>query len=345
MISTFCSWDLAGKKVLLRIDANVPLASGNISDDFRLQQLLPTLTALRGQGAQVTMITHLDRPQGVDRSLSTSVLRSWFDQRGFSAFELAENLRFDPREREGDKAYASELAVGFDYFITDAWGAFHRRDASIAQLPLCFTPEKRSIGLLVERELAQLAPFYRGENRPFISMIGGGKSETKIRLLLGMVRRNRVDGLIVLPGVSKAFCVAADQCTNMANVKPELVLQAKELVEVARQRQLMLVFPETNTPSISSEMIEQIRLLLLRTRGVFFNGVTQDEPSNQAIFELLQGVSVPVVLGGGDTVASFRRIRNLDGHIFCSTGGGSTLAFLAGEELPGLTPFVGLHAD
>jgi len=171
------TWNLKNKKVLLRIDGNVPLHNGVILNDFRLRALTKTLDFLQQKQALVTIITHLGRPKIFNPLLSTAPLALWFAKRDYDTVSVEENLRFDPREKESTVDYARDLATGFDFYLNEAWGVIHRNDTSIALLPTCFPQENRSIGFLIEQELSALTPLRVAPAEPFLVLLGGCKGE------------------------------------------------------------------------------------------------------------------------------------------------------------------------
>jgi phosphoglycerate kinase len=164
---TFLSWKLENKRVFLRADLNVPLSDGNIENDFRLTSILPTLDYLLNKNATVVLATHIGRPQAHEPELSTQLLVSWFEQRGYlirfipnistianldivpKQILLLENLRFFPGEKNGDIFFAKELARTAHYYINDAFGTIHEHACSTTSLPYEFPENRRSIGLLI----------------------------------------------------------------------------------------------------------------------------------------------------------------------------------------------------
>ena len=177
--NTLTATNCHNQRVLLRADLNVPISGKSIDDDFRLQELRPTLDLLVGQHATIVLITHLGRPHKDknDSALSTTLITEWLQEQGYRAIFaptsaaaheqskrhpntiiVLENIRTFPGEMTHDLAFAKELSTLGDCYVNDAFGTLHRDDASISLTPLFFAPEKRFIGLLIARELHALAP-------------------------------------------------------------------------------------------------------------------------------------------------------------------------------------------
>lgn len=375
-------WNLNHKRVFVRFDGNVPLdKNGSIRSTFRLLSLLPTLHLLEGQNTSITLATHLGRPTGVDPRLSTSALRPWFESQGLTlnsisspkeltkktkGVTLLENLRFDPREKNGDKEYAKLLRDHHDYYINDGWGVMHRSDTSITLLPSLFESTHKTFGLLVEYELKKLNQLIHEPEKPYIVLLGGGKVETKIPLLKALIARGEVTSIVLLPGIMFTFLKALGKPVGLSLVDEALVPTCKELVELAKQKGIELIFPddilvgnggwngalsecsrEQIPPtgfgiSIGSQSLRQLEQLTSKAATIVYNGAMGriDLPNTLkpfiALLEILSRSEGSTFIVGGDTTAIAEKEDLLIFYTFCSTGGGSTLAYLAGETLAGL---------
>jgi phosphoglycerate kinase len=197
--------DLSGKRVLVRLDLNVPLeqvpgGGRRVADDFRIRAALPTLTYLAERGAEVTIATHLGRPKGKeDPRYSVAPVAARLEELGVKA-ELLENLRFDPGEEAGSQELARRLAAGQELFVNDAFGAMHRAHASVVALPRLLPS---AAGRLVEKEMAALGPLLRDPPRPFVVVIGGAKVGDKLGLLKSL--SSRADRVLVGGGMAFTF--------------------------------------------------------------------------------------------------------------------------------------------
>jgi len=217
MVSKLPEWNITNKRVLLRADLNVPIDQGTILDDTRLQAIRPTLDLILQKGGHCTLITHLGEPTAYDLHLSTEQLIPWFEKHHYTitfantpaealnnksnsdaSITLLENIRFFPGEKNKDNAFAQELAQLGDYYVDDAFGTLHRTDTSITLVPLLFASDKRSIGLLVEKELRTLDKLREHPDHPFVLVLGGSKATTKIPLIEYFIDGGISEGPFVL---------------------------------------------------------------------------------------------------------------------------------------------------
>jgi len=356
------TWNLNNKKVLMRIDGNVPLANGIILNDFRLRALTKTLDFLKEQKAFVTIITHLGRPKNFDSLLSTAPLALWFAKAGYHNVTVQENLRFDPREKEGNGEYARDLATGFDFYLNEAWGVIHRNDTSIALLPNYFPPENRSIGFLIEQELAALTPLRTAPAEPFFVLLGGCKGD-KIASLLSLIEWGKVSHIMVLPGIAFTFLKAYGFETGESLVLDTHIEACRMIIKTAAEKNIELILPidylvahdhkteffdaqTLPTTGIGIGIGPKTRALIKtqtqKSKTVFFNGaLALDEyPESGHEFEILlqeiAHIKTNKIAGGGDTVAALEKAHLVSSFSWCSTGGGSTLAYISGAFFKGL---------
>lgn len=205
--------DVKGKKVLVRVDFNVPVKDGVIEDDFRIQEGIPTITLLRDGGAKVILLSHMGRPDGPDTALSLSPIAAYLGkalgspvtffedfqkaQEGVEKMEegevaLLENLRFERGEEEASEAFARRLAGLGSIYVNDAFAVSHRKHASVFVLPRLMDSYA---GLLLEREVAALEEIRSDQSRPTVLVIGGAKVESKVRMVEGLL--DQVDAVCV----------------------------------------------------------------------------------------------------------------------------------------------------
>ena len=180
--------DVDGRRVLLRADFNVPIADGDIVDDFRIRAALPTIEWLTERGATVTACTHLGRPKGApDPKYSVEPVRARLAELA-PGVELLDNLRFDPGETANDPAFVQTLIAGQDLYVNDAFGASHRAHASIVGPPQ-FLPS--AAGRLLQREVEVLLPLRTDPKRPFVVILGGSKVSDKLGVIDALLEGRR----------------------------------------------------------------------------------------------------------------------------------------------------------
>jgi phosphoglycerate kinase len=221
---------LEGKKVLLRVDFNVPLAEGPdgvrvVADDFRIRATLPTIEWLLAQGAEVTAHTHLGRPRGApDERFDLAPVRARLAQLA-PGVQLAENLRFDPGEEEADPAFVEQLVDGYDVYVNDAFGASHRAHASIVGPPAKLPS---AAGRLLAREAEVLSGLLASPARPFVAIFGGAKVSDKLPLLASLA--DKVDELVIGGGMAYTFLAAARCQTGNSLVDRDCLDECEELL-------------------------------------------------------------------------------------------------------------------
>lgn len=360
-------WDVYLKQVLVRIDGNIPLtAEGAIQDDFRLKAILPTIQLLQEKGARITVITHLGRPHGIDMCLSTRPIQQWFLHHGYSSVSVQENLRFSEGEKNYDKDFARSLAQGMDFYVNDAWGVMHRKDTSITLVPELFSQGKRSYGLLVEKELQALHKLRSRPSKPYIVIIGGGKIETKLPYLFDLIQHQAPDMIFLLPAVSIPFSAVQNTEIGNSSCTQDQLEQAALFLKRTQEKNIRVILPQDytyvrgdfygayDTCDVNSVPCDALLLGIgpktlslyepyIRNAGtIFVNGACglnwrpETMDSFRALLQLITLSKGYTVVGGGNSVAEVAELDLLDAFGFCSTGGGSTLAYISGDSLPGL---------
>ena len=327
--------DVEGKRVLVRVDFNVPLEDGRVADDTRIRAALPTIELLLERGAaEVVLMSHLGRPQGEDPALSMEPVRARLrelvlDER----VRLLENTRFDPRETKNDPELARELAAHGELYVNDAFGSAHRAHAStegVAHLLPAYA------GLLLERELEELGALLEGPERPFVSVLGGAKVADKIGVLQSLGERADV----VLIGGKMAEEVEPDAGYEL----PEDVVAAAAFEPDAEAR----VVPWDEVPEgwvgldIGPAARERFAERIAAAKTVFWNGPMgvfewpRFAEGTKAIAEAVAAAEAHTVVGGGDSVRAVEELGVADRIGWISTGGGASLELLEGKELPGV---------
>ncbi|HVV76013.1 MAG TPA: phosphoglycerate kinase [Mycobacteriales bacterium] len=376
--------DLSGKRVLVRADLNVPLDGGTITDDGRIRASVPTLRRLLDGGAQVVVTAHLGRPKGtpdpaytlapVARRLGELLERdvTFVDSHDADAVTddvvVLENVRFDAGETAKDadqrEAFANRLASGIDCYVDDAFGAVHRRHASVYDVAKLLP---HAAGDLVARETEVLAQLTDSPRRPYIVVLGGSKVSDKLAVIENLLPS--VDGLLVGGGMCFTFLAALGHQVGRSLLELDQIERCREFLDsgkitlpvdvvvaeaVAADARTSVV-PVEAIPSdlmgldIGPASVARFRDRLQGAHTVFWNGP-------MGVFELApfaagtRGVASAIasltdaltVVGGGDSAAAVRALgidEGRFGHI--STGGGASLEYLEGKELPGLAVLAG----
>jgi phosphoglycerate kinase len=360
---------LAGKRVLMRADFNVPLRDGEIADDLRIRAALPTIEWLLGQGAQVTACTHLGRPKGrPDPRYSVAPVRARLAELA-PGVELLENLRYDPGEEANDPAFVARLIAGFDAYVNDAFGASHRAHASIVGPPQ-FLPS--AAGRLLAREVDVLLGLRTDPRRPFVAILGGSKVSDKLKVIEALL--GVADQLLIGGGMCFTFLAAQGASIGDSLFEEDMVGTCRSLLDEHCDRLVLpsditalgpggeLMRPEaggdvrqvgTSLPAgwkgvdIGPGSAADFGDRIAEARTVFWNGpmgVFEDprfEAGTRAVAQAVADTSGFTVVGGGDSAAALAQF-GLAGEVdHVSTGGGASLELLEQGDLPGLAALRG----
>ena len=384
--------EVAGRRVLVRSDLNVPLDVGRVADDGRILAALPTLRALLGRGAKVVVASHLGRPHGEVRpelslrpvaerlaellghpvrlaedSVGPSA-RSAVQQLSDAELVLLENVRFDPRETSKDDgvrgALAAEYAQLADAYVSDGFGVIHRKQASVYDVAKLLP---NAAGLLVQSEIGVLHQLTNVPARPYAVVLGGSKVSDKLAVIANLLQR--VDRMFVGGGMVYTFLAAQGMSTGRSLLEVDQIETVRGLMAEAAKRDVELVLPTdivvaerfdadaasavvpcSEIPDdwlgmdIGPQSRELFAARLADSATVFWNGpmgvfeFPKFADGTNAVATALTHVSGLTVVGGGDSAAAVRKLGfSADdfGHI--STGGGASLEFLEGKQLPGIT--------
>ena len=252
-MSSLASLDVAGKRVFLRCDLNVPLKNGVITDDGRIRASLPTIQNLRERGASLVIGAHLGRPKGeakpelsllpVARKLSELLGEPVdFQTQGSAKILLLENLRFNNAETSKDdserKVFAKELATYADLYVGDGFGAVHRKHASVYDLPALLPSVP---GFLIQAEVEVLKKLTQSPVRPYGVVLGGAKVSDKIGVISNLL--SKVDVMAIGGGMVFTFLAASGKEIGSSLVEKDLIPTVKELIETARSKGVTLVLP------------------------------------------------------------------------------------------------------
>ncbi len=381
--------DASGKRVFVRVDFNVPLEDGKITDDQRIRAAIPTIRALVGQGAKVILASHLGRPDGkVQDALRlrpvaqrlTELLRQNVpvtgDALGVGTEDavkrlrpgeilLLENLRFHAEEEKNDPKFAATLASYADVYVNDAFGTAHRAHAStvgIAKLLPAYA------GLLMERELEMLSRLMENPERPFAAVLGGAKVSDKIKVIDHLL--SKIDILVVGGGMANTFLLAQGRSVGKSLAEPDRAEDARRILVSAEAKGVKVVLPvdvivakevtrgteyktlpaekipaSWHIVDVGKKTLELMTEALTPARTVFWNGplgvfeIPVFGAGTRAMARLLADKATggaTVVVGGGDSVAAVQQQGLASKMTHISTGGGASLEFLEGRELPGV---------
>jgi phosphoglycerate kinase len=332
--------DVAGKRVLVRSDLNVPLEDGHVADDSRIVASLPTLRhLLEHDAAEVAVCSHLGRPKGPDPAFSMNPVAERVrellpDER----VHVLENTRFEPGETKNDVETARRLADDFDLFVNDAFGSAHRAHASteaVAHLLPSYA------GLLLEEELEHLGGLLGDVERPFVLVAGGAKVEDKLGVLRNL--GGRADTVLV--GGKMAAELASQAPLEGVNLLLPTDVVAAVRFEADAEAKTVAA---DAVPSgwlgldIGPETRERFSAAIREAGTVFWNGpmgVFEWPPfaeGTQAVAQAVAACGGYTVVGGGDSVRALHQLGLADQVSWVSTGGGAALEFLEGKDLPGV---------
>ena len=355
--------DVAGKRVLVRCDFNVPIRDGAITDDLRIRAALPTLQWLQEHGATVTACSHLGRPKGEpDPKYSMDPVRARLAELA-PGVELLENLRFDAGETTNDPAFVAKLTEGQDLYVNDAFGASHRAHASIVGPPQTLPS---AAGRLLEKEVEVLLGARNEPRRPFIAILGGSKVSDKLGVINALL--DVCDGLIIGGGMCFTFLKAQGHSVGSSLCEDDQVDTCKELLAsgatIHLPHDITGLGPggKIGDPSAGGEVRQfgkdlpdgwmgldigpgtaaEFSDIIGEARQVLWNGpmgVFEDprfEAGTRTVAEAVAESRGFTVIGGGDSAAAAAQFGLADRIDHVSTGGGASLELIEQGDLPGL---------
>lgn len=385
--------DIKGKRALVRVDVNVPLDENhNVTDDTRIQAILPTVNYLKDKGAKVILMAHLGRPKGevkpefslepvakyLSKLLGEDVLfvKSLVGQGADKELEalkdgqvaLLENIRFYKAEeaKDDDMTFAKELAKLGDFYVNDAFGAAHRKHTSTAKLAMILKPAVS--GLLMEKELRCLGNALNNPSHPFTAIVGGAKVSTKIGVLENLI--DKVDNLIIGGGMAYTFVKANGGKIGNSICEDDQMDTARAIEAKAKAKGVKLVLatdvlatndfsgngenkvvPVNNIPDgfegvdAGPETQKAFEEVIKTSKTILMNGPVgafENPKFAQGTKAVLNAVveatknGATSVIGGGDSVSAAKKFCNASDFTHVSTGGGASLEFMEGKELPGV---------
>jgi phosphoglycerate kinase len=393
-LPSFESLDVDNRRVLLRVDFNVPLRghgeAREVADDTRIRASLPTIEALLARDARLILCSHLGRPKGKydpeqslapiagrlaellnrpvrlpDEVVGDGVTKLVNDTRA-GEIVLLENLRFHPGEEANDPELARALAKLCDAYVNDAFGASHRAHASVVGVPALV--RDHAPGLLMAAELAALGRLVDNIERPFVAVVGGAKVSDKLGILVALTERLAAGDAVVIGGaMANTFLLAQGRELGASLVERDRLQDCKRVFDKAAARDVRVLLPvdlrcgakldsreaevvdvEAGVPEgklaldIGPRSEARFAGIIAGAKTLFWNGPMGvfENPAfasgTMAVAHAVASCSGYTVVGGGDSVAALNESGKADAIDHISTGGGASLEFVEGRELPGV---------
>ncbi len=391
MIKSIKDLDLNGKRVLVRVDFNVPISDdGTVADDKRIKRTLPTIDAIIDGGGVPVLISHLGRPKG-ERDMKYSlkpVSQCLINKYGYKVLfaedclseralklttdavpgeiVLLENIRFYPEETKNDMAFARKLAKLGDIYVNDAFGSAHRAHASTAAVASFFS--EKAAGELMKDELEFLGKAVINPIRPFTAILGGAKVSDKIGVIENLL--DKCDNILIGGGMAFTFIKALGYEIGNSLLEAEHLELTKSLLSKAKEKGVNLVIPKdvviaekfedtdqkqtVNIDQIPQNVIgldigpltvQEFESYIVNSKTVVWNGpmgVFEFKNFAQGTFDIAKAVvnatknGATSIIGGGDSASAIKKLGFDKDVTYVSTGGGASLEFLEGKELPGV---------
>lgn len=378
--------DIADKRVVVRVDFNVPMdEKGHIADKTRITTTLPTIKYLINNGAKTVLMSHLGSPNGYDKKLSLEPIRECLsqlldmdvkmaadaigedtkkmvDELECSQVLLLENLRFHSEEKSNDPDFAKTLASYGEICVNDAFGTSHRKHAStygIGQYLPCVS------GFLIEKELLMLGNALEACEHEFTAILGGAKVSSKIGVINNLF--DKVDNILIGGGMAFTFIKAMGYNIGKSILDVDHIEYAKEILEMAKERKVSIVIPkdvvvasefsnDADTKIVDIDSIpgdymgldigpktcEEFEEVIMRSKTIIWNGpmgafeMHKFAKGTKKVAYAMAKCEGTTIIGGGDSARAIDSFGLQSQMTHISTGGGASLEFLKGKELPGI---------
>lgn len=382
--------DVSGKKVMMRVDFNVPVENGIITDDNRIIEALPSINYVLENGGLVILMSHFGRPKSADdKEFSLQIVADYLATKvrtkvhfaddcigeaaesviaaaKFGEIVLLENVRFHKGETKNDIEFSKSLASLGDLFINDAFGSSHRAHSSVAGITEFLQPA--AAGFLLEKEIRYLSDSVNAPKRPFVAVLGGAKVSDKIPVIENLI--NKVDTIIVGGGMTYTFYKAKGLPIGNSLLEEDRVELAASLMKTASEKGVNLLLPIDSVVSqqfsndapfktvdedgiedgwlaldIGPKSSELFSKTISEAGTVIWNGpmgVFEMENFSKGTFAVAQALADATakgtisIIGGGDSAAAIKKAGLDQSVTHVSTGGGASLEYLEGKELPGI---------
>ncbi|MGQ0679707.1 MAG: phosphoglycerate kinase [Actinomycetota bacterium] len=352
--------EVNGKRVLVRVDFNVPLKDGKVTDPMRIRAALPTIRRLLDSGATVICCSHLGRPKGevnpkyslapVARQLADELQKSVrlteaangpaqdLESMADGEVALLENLRYDPREEANDPGFAAELASLADAYVCDAFGAVHRAHASVAGVPALLPC---AAGLLLHKEVSVLSTLLEGAKKPFVVVLGGSKVSDKLGIVKNLL--GKADAIIIGGAMANTFLAAQGLQVGISRTEQDRLEEVKAILTQAREAGVEIALPVDVV--VAGEFSEQAEGSVADVDAIPADGMALDiGPKSVARFSELIGLASTILWNGPMGVFEWANFESGTRHVakavaaasaFTVVGGGDSAAALAQFDLEG----------
>ena len=379
--------DIKGKRVLVRVDFNVPLEKGRVVDDTRIRAALSTIKYIIGNGGKAILISHLGRPEGrstpklslasVSKRLSELLgkdvkqapdcvgpeVKALVDDMAEGDVVMLENVRFHPEEEKNDAQFAKQLASLADVYVSDAFGAAHRAHASTVGITKYF--KESAAGFLMQDEIKYLSQVIEHPQRPLLAILGGKKVSDKIGVITSLLEK--ADAIIIGGGMTYTFLKAEGKEIGDSIVEHDKLDVARDILIKSLEKKVPIYLPISHVivdrfapdanmqivkrgcipngwegVDIGPDTVEKFKSVIERAKTIIWNGplgvfeFDRFAKGTTAIAKIVAASSATTVIGGGDIVAAIQKAGVADKITHISTGGGASLEFLEGKELPGI---------